>query len=198
MRTFRRIISTISGLRTGASCAPATKLALGKVGAPNRAFTLCRDAPPCRAPELGRAPLRRSHQFGRASLRGPRRRAGPMIVVSPRSVAGASRVPLRRRAPELVTSPPGSPAHAQSLPSRLPPRRPAPALIPGRVAAIAPGRPAPVGTPRRGNFLLLYTSGRGAAFRRGQGVVNAPRCATSWVTLDAPFLNESGCSAMCP
>src|SRR3954464_4425546 len=91
--------------------------------------------------------------------------------------AAASRVPLRRRAPELVTSPPGSPAHAQSPPSRLPPRRPAPALIPGRVAAIAPGRPAPVGTPRRGNFLLLYTSGRGAAFRRGQGVVNAPRSA---------------------
>src|SRR3954464_4551590 len=93
--------------------------------------------------------------------------------------AAASRVPLRRRAPELVTSPPGSPAHAQSPPSRLPPRRPAPALIPGRVAAIAPGRPAPVGTTRRGDFLLLYTSGRGAAFRRGQGVVNAPR----WTTL---------------
>src|SRR3954464_1128959 len=54
----------------------------------------------------------------------------------------------------------------------------APALIPGRVAAIAPGRPAPVGTPRRGNFVLMYTSGRGAAFRRGQGVVNAPRWAS--------------------
>src|SRR5882724_6999316 len=110
-----------------------------------------------------------------------RRSAGRAVAASHRPPSAqprvaASRVPLRRRAPELVTSPPGSPAHARSLPSRLPPRRPAPALIPGRLAAIAPGRPAPVGTPRRGNFLLLYASGRGAAFRRGPGVVNAPRC----------------------
>ena len=138
------------------------------------------DAPPRRAPESGRAPLRRSHQFVRASLRGPRRRG----VSS--SFFNSTSAPPRRAArsavarPELVTSPPGSPAHAQSPPCRLPPPRPAPALIPGRVAAIAPGRHAPVGTPRRGNFLLLYTSGRGAAFRRGQGVVNAPRCATLW------------------
>src|SRR5207249_8217219 len=91
--------------------------------------------------------------------------------------AAASRVPLRRRAPELVTSPPGSPATRSR---GLRGFRREGALLPldsGRVAAIAPGRPAPVGTPRRGNFLLLYTSGRGAAFRRGQGVVNAPRCA---------------------
>src|SRR4051812_39619353 len=108
--------------------------------------------------------------------------AAPQRHSSAQRPPAASRVPLRRRAPELVTSPPGSPAHAQSLPSRLPPRRLAPALIPGRVAAIAPGRPAPVGTPRRGNFLLLYTSGRGAAFRRGQGVVNAPRCASLGVS----------------
>jgi len=59
----------------------------------------------------------------------------------------------------------------------------------GRVAAIAPGRPAPVGTPRRGNFLLLYTSGRGAAFRRGQGVVNAPRCANRVFFL--PFIGDT-------
>src|SRR4051812_7547927 len=120
-----------------------------------------------------------------------RRSAGRAVAASSRRFSAhrpcaASRVPLRRRAPELVTSPPGSPAHAQSLPSRLPPRRPAPALIPGRAAAIAPGRPAPVGTPRRGNFLLLYTSGRGAAFRRGQGVVNAPR----WPTLLVGVLPE--------
>ena len=148
-------------------------------GRPTAHSRFAGDAPPCRAPESGRAPLLakspiRSRVAPRAA---PSRRLIVSLLLNAR--AAASRVPLRRRAPELVTSPPGSPAHAQSLPSRLPPRRHAPALIPGRVTAIAPGRPAPVGTPRRGNFLLLYTSGRGAAFRRGQGVVNAPR----WLTL---------------
>src|SRR5205085_12031432 len=156
-------------------------MSFGCAVAQNRAFTLCRGCSAAPRPGIGpgsppaKSPIR-SRVAPRAA---PSRRLPvvPQLIVR----AAASRVPLRRRAPELVTSPPGSPAHAQSLPSQLPPRRPAPALIPGRVAAIAPGRPAPVGTPRRGNFLLLYTSGRGAAFRRGQGVVNAPRCASNVV-----------------
>jgi hypothetical protein len=93
-----------------------------------------------------------------------RRSAGRAVAPGQRSsfrstsVAGASRVPLRRRAPELVTSPPGSPAHAQSPPYRLPPPRPAPALIPGRVATIAPGRPSPV-APKPSKRLLTRPFG---------------------------------------
>src|SRR4051812_11344785 len=176
------VIYNTSGSAAVGAQAHGTR-ALAHAGSSNRAFTLCRGCSAAPRPGIGpgsppaKSPIR-SRVAPRAA---PSRR---LLVVDQLIVrAAASRVPLRRRAPELVTSPPGSPAHAQSLPSRLPPRRPAPPLIPGRVAAIAPGRPAPVGTPRRGNFLLLYTSGRGAAFRRGQGVVNAPRYAPLW---DAP------------
>ncbi len=121
-----------------------------------------------------------------------RRSAGRAVAASQRSPSAqrpsaASRVPLRRRAPELVTSPPGSPAHAQSRLSRLPPRK----LRSCADSGARHGDRSRTGRPPSGrgaaatsNFRELWAAaGRPVG---GLPVVNAPRWTPLLVATLAP------------
>jgi hypothetical protein len=69
--------------------------------------------PPRSAPATRTAPSRRSHQFGRASLRGPRRRGVSSPFLTSPFNAAASRGPLRRRAPGISDFAFGTPARVR-------------------------------------------------------------------------------------